>query len=58
METTFIPNGPPDENGVIPVTQAVTLKVTMTAEGYGRQDGLTAAQVRAELKEKEAANGS
>lgn len=54
METTMTPNGPPDENGVVPMTQGVSFKITAVAEGQRREDGLTAAQVEQELREREA----
>jgi len=54
MEVTMTPNGPPDENGVTPMTQNIAFKITATAEGHKREDGLTAAEVRQEIKEREA----
>ena len=58
MESELIPNGEADASGVVPMTQGITFKMKVTAEGERREDGLTATQVRQELKEKAIANGS
>jgi len=57
MEVEMVPNGPPDEHGVTPMTQNISFEVTATAKGHRREDGLTAAQVRTEIREREL-NGS
>ena len=58
MEVTLTPSGDADKNGVVPARMGVAFEVTAVAEGHRREDGLTAAEVRQELAEGRAINGS
>jgi hypothetical protein len=58
MKTTITPTGPVSDEGAIPVAMGFELEVVVEAEGHRREDGLTAAQVEQEIKEREGADGS
>jgi hypothetical protein len=58
MKTTVTPTGEIREDGSLPVAVDLAFKVEVAAEGHRREDGLTAAQVRQEIKEREGADGS
>lgn len=57
MKTTITPTGVIGEDGIEEATMKVDIEVEVVATGVRREDGLTAAEVRQELKEKER-NGS
>jgi hypothetical protein len=58
METKITPIGSMNDEGKIPASLDFELEVVIEAEGHRREDGLTAAQVRQEIKEREGADGS
>lgn len=51
MKTTVTTTGT-NRDGIPTVVADVGFKVTVEAEGHRREDGLTAAQVRQEIKER------
>jgi hypothetical protein len=57
VKTTITPTGVIGEDGIEEATMKVDIEVEVVATGVRREDGLTAAEVRQELKEKER-NGS
>lgn len=57
METTITETGT-NRDGVPTVVMDVGFEIAVEAEGHRREDGLTAAQVRQEIKEREANDGS
>lgn len=58
MKTTISKIGDKNRNGVPTVVMDFGFEVTVEAKGCRREDGLTAVQVRQEIKEREAADGS
>ena len=57
METTITETGK-NRDGTPTAVMDISFEVVVEAEGHRREDGLTAAQVRQEIKEREAADGS
>lgn len=57
MKTMITKTGKNDDD-VPTAVMDFGFEVTIEAEGHRREDGLTATQVRQEIKEREAANGS
>jgi len=58
MKPTITATGPMNDEGKIPASMDFDLEVIIEAEGHRREDGMTAAQVRQEIKEREGADGS
>ncbi len=58
MKQTITPTGEATAEGLTPVALDFEIEVVIEAEGHRREDGLTAAQVRQEIKEREGADGS
>lgn len=58
MKQTITPTDEITTEEPIYPTMSFDLKVTIEAQGHRREDGLTAAEVRQEIKEREGADGS
>ena len=58
METTITETGDKNRDGIPTATMDIGFEVTVEAEGHRREDGLTAAQVREEIRDREATDGS
>ncbi len=58
MKQTITPIGEATTEEPAYATMNFDFEVTIEAQGHRREDGLTAAQVRQEIKEREGANGS
>jgi hypothetical protein len=58
METKITATGPINDEGITPASMDFEIEVVIEAEGHRREDGLTAAQVEQEIKEREGADGS
>ena len=57
METTITETGK-NRDGVPTAVMDIGFEVVVEAEGHRREDGLTAAQVREEIRDREATDGS
>lgn len=57
MKTTITMTGD-TRDGVPTAAMDFSLDIEIEAEGHRREDGLTAAEVEQEIKEREGANGS
>jgi hypothetical protein len=58
MDMKITATGKPNELGLTPASMDFELEVVIEAQGHRREDGMTATQIRQEIKERESINGS